>query len=233
MPISINGSGSITGISAGGLPSGTVTPASLSTGAPSWDSSGNVSTNSGFGSNVVEYGCRAWVYFDGTVAGTFAGGASTVTRVAGSTTATVTTTNAHGLSTGNVVRATSGVAAGNYTVTVLTPTTFTVTTTATTALNAVTIAFSFVTVRGSGNVNSVAKLGTGDYAVNFTTVMPDANYGVNISSLGGAALGTGSPIYGIGVTLASPVNIGYVEVDSSSPVPTYQDVSRFYVSIFR
>lgn len=49
MPITINGNGSITGISAGGLPdasitvddiaNGAITPAKLSTGAPTWDTS--------------------------------------------------------------------------------------------------------------------------------------------------------------------------------------------------
>jgi hypothetical protein len=43
-----------------------VTPAKLSTGAPSWDSSGNLSFNSGYGSTAVAYGCRAWVNFNGT-----------------------------------------------------------------------------------------------------------------------------------------------------------------------
>jgi hypothetical protein len=32
------------------------------------------------------------------------------------------------------------------------------------------------TIRGSGNVSSVTKNGTGNYTVNFTTAMPDANY---------------------------------------------------------
>jgi len=35
------------------------------------------------------------------------------------------------------------------------------------------------TRRGSGNVSSVTKNGTGDYTVNFTTAMPDANYAVS------------------------------------------------------
>ena len=76
MPITISGSGTITGISAGGLPdasvtadeiaSGAVLPAKLSTGAPSWDSSGVFSFNSGYGSVATAYGCRAWVNFNGT-----------------------------------------------------------------------------------------------------------------------------------------------------------------------
>jgi hypothetical protein len=44
----------------------TVTPAMLSTGAPSWDSSGNLSFNSGYGSVATAFGCRAWVNFNGT-----------------------------------------------------------------------------------------------------------------------------------------------------------------------
>jgi hypothetical protein len=80
---------------------GAVIPADLSTGAPSWDTSGNLSFNSGYGSNAVAYGCRAWVNFNGT--GT-------------------------------------------------------------------------VAIRASGNVSSITDNGTGDYTVNFTTAMPDANY---------------------------------------------------------
>ena len=66
MPITINGSGTLTGLSAGGLPDGVVAPADLTTGAPSWDSSGNLSFNSGYGSVAPVYGCRAWVNFNGT-----------------------------------------------------------------------------------------------------------------------------------------------------------------------
>jgi hypothetical protein len=43
-----------------------VTPAKLSTGAPAWDGSGNLSFNSGYGSVATAYGCRAWVNFNGT-----------------------------------------------------------------------------------------------------------------------------------------------------------------------
>lgn len=36
-----------------------------------------------------------------------------------------------------------------------------------------------VSIRGSGNVSSITDNGTGDYTVNFTTAMPDANYAVS------------------------------------------------------
>ena len=57
-----------------------------------------------------------------------------------------------------------------------------------------------VAIRASGNVSSITDNGTGDYTVNFTTALPDANYAIagNIESAGGnsallqasAAMGT-------------------------------------------
>jgi hypothetical protein len=48
-----------------------------------------------------------------------------------------------------------------------------------------------VAIRASGNVTSITDNGTGDYTVNFTTALPDANYaavgiGPNIANSGGA-----------------------------------------------
>ena len=67
------------------------------------NASNNLLMNSGYGSDAVAYGCRAWVNFNGT--GT-------------------------------------------------------------------------VAIRASGNVTSLTDNGTGDYTVNLTTAMPDANYAV-------------------------------------------------------
>jgi hypothetical protein len=39
-----------------------------------------------------------------------------------------------------------------------------------------------VAIRGSGNVSSITDNGTGDYTVNFTNAMPDANYNVVASA---------------------------------------------------
>lgn len=143
------------------------------------DSAGVFAFDSGYGSAAPVYGCRAWVNFNGVTNGTFAGGTSTVTRVAGSTTATVTTTTNHNLHTGETVYVNfvvSGVAAGLYVVTVLSNTTFTITTAATTALTNFSITFSVSLIRGAGNVSSVADGGVGIYIVNFSTPMPDTNY---------------------------------------------------------
>jgi hypothetical protein len=73
---------------------------------------GNLSFNSGYGSNATAYGCRAWVNFNGT--GT-------------------------------------------------------------------------VAIRASGNVSSLTDNGTGDYTINFTNAMPDANYSAAMQLLQAAA----------------------------------------------
>ena len=44
-----------------------------------------------------------------------------------------------------------------------------------------------VAIRASGNVTSITDNGTGDYTVNFTTAMPDANYGFALSCQGAGA----------------------------------------------
>jgi hypothetical protein len=38
------------------------------------------------------------------------------------------------------------------------------------------------TIRASGNVSSVTRNGTGDYTVNLTTAMPDANFSIAVTS---------------------------------------------------
>jgi hypothetical protein len=48
-----------------------------------------------------------------------------------------------------------------------------------------------VAIRASGNVSSITDNGTGDYTVNFTTAMPDANYAVS-----GLAGDSGAPSFG-------------------------------------
>jgi hypothetical protein len=44
-----------------------------------------------------------------------------------------------------------------------------------------------VAIRASGNVSSITDNGTGDYTVNFTTAMPDANYSVTLATTGANA----------------------------------------------
>ena len=92
MPISIAGSGTITGISAGGLPDDCITTAEIAA---------NAVTTAKLGSAEASGLCKAWVNFNGT---------------------------------------------------------------------------STVAIRASYNVSSITDNGTGDYTVNFTTALADANY---------------------------------------------------------
>ena len=191
---------------------------------------GNLSFNSGYGSAGLAYGCRAWVNCDGINNGTFAGGTSTVTRVAGSTTATVTTTTAHGLITGNFVYAATGVATGLYTVTRISDTSFSFTTVATTALTAASITFTVSTIRGSGRISSVAHSATGQYAVNFSSLMPDANYAVT------ATANSGTPFSAVDNWTVQPRNFttaGFYCQVTDATSNTYQDADILSLAIFR
>ena len=80
-------------------------------------------------------------------------------------------------------------------------------------------------IRASGNVSSITDNGVGQYTVNFTTAMPDANYSVNMSG---------------GNAGANAVYIAYL--DDGTTVPTSAafrmassalDFTRNLISVFR
>jgi hypothetical protein len=80
-----------------------------------------------------------------------------------------------------------------------------------------------VAIRASGNVSSITDNSVGNYTVNFTTAMPDANY----SSLG-FSLGGGSPVvYGL-TKLAASMQIQVVANTFSAA-----DSADVSVAIFR
>jgi hypothetical protein len=66
-----------------------------------------------------------------------------------------------------------------------------------------------VAIRASGNVSSITDNGTGDYTVNLTTAMPDANYEVNASI---------SPSYGVGN--AAAINMFSSGLTEQAPTTT-------------
>ena len=92
-----------------------------------------------------------------------------------------------------------------------------------------------VAIRASFNVSSITDNGTGDYTVNFTTAMPDANYGVAITACAGtnnsALVGTVKSATQYGTpsnqttTACQIVFVNYVN--------TLIDTGAIYVSIFR
>ena len=68
-----------------------------------------------------------------------------------------------------------------------------------------------VAIRGSYNVSSITDNGTGDYTVNFTTAMPDANYVVNC----GFVEAGGTVVPALGTTLTNSVDVGYIGATGS------------------
>jgi len=95
-----------------------------------------------------------------------------------------------------------------------------------------------VAIRGSGNVSSITDNGTGDYTVNFTTAMPDGNYGFYIGSkqdqagVGGLAFPTnGTPT---GATDgAAGMTTTRIRLRFTNADPALRDQEVACVSIFR
>ena len=117
------------------------------------------------------YLCRAWVNFDGTLSNT----TGTYTRSGTTITCTITS---HGLTTGqtaNLDFTTGGATDGIYVVTVINANTFTVEDTVSGTITTSNVTMLSRMIRASGNVSSISDNGTGDYTVNFTSAMPDAN----------------------------------------------------------
>ena len=83
-----------------------------------------------------------------------------------------------------------------------------------------------VAIRGSGNVSSITDNGTGNYTVNFTTAMSDANYGFSL--VAGTISGNylfGSP-YGNNPT-TTQLQFHTVNPSSSNVDPLYVTASVF------
>ena len=78
-----------------------------------------------------------------------------------------------------------------------------------------------VAIRASGNVSSITDNGTGQYTINFTTAMPDANYSVSGSAQDGYIFGTNIDTY-----YTTRVNI-------LTWFNGYYDIKQCSVAIFR
>jgi hypothetical protein len=82
-----------------------------------------------------------------------------------------------------------------------------------------------VAIRSSFNVSSITDNSVGNYTVNFTNAMPDANYSACISTR--TALSFVDRGDDVGVMSASGLSVGHVEGNA------YADTSVFVVAIFR
>jgi|DEB0MinimDraft_6_1074348.scaffolds.fasta_scaffold30675_4 hypothetical protein len=94
-----------------------------------------------------------------------------------------------------------------------------------------------VAIRDSGNVSSITDNGTGDYTVNFTTAMPDANYAVNCTRAQGQNASYAficCPRYPTSTyTTASSFRFASTVTNSGATNGSYQDEAFLTVSIFR
>jgi len=151
MPIAINGAGTITGISAGGLPDSCITTD---------DIAANAVTAAKLGADQASGLAKAWVNFNGT--GT-------------------------------------------------------------------------VAIRASFNVSSITDNGTGDYTVNFTTALADANYALATATQW-STLAEGYIInYNLNsvmTTSAIRLACGVPGTDSATPL-SFRDLANIFVVIFR
>ena len=84
-----------------------------------------------------------------------------------------------------------------------------------------------VAIRASGNVTSITDNGTGEYTVNFTTAMSDANYSVVYGSGEGTA-GSGSRIAAQSGNTTTTQRIAIRNLSN-----TLQDAEQVNVGIFR
>jgi len=89
-----------------------------------------------------------------------------------------------------------------------------------------------VAIRGSGNVSSITDNGTGDYTVNFTTAMTDANYAI-VCGIDGFGVSNG-----LATNVGTTASAGYKtttsfrarQVNSAGTAVDYPD---FNFSVFR
>jgi len=84
-----------------------------------------------------------------------------------------------------------------------------------------------VAIREDGNVSSITDNGTGDYTVNFTTAMPDANYCVS----GSAGDNTPSTLTRLFSTMV--YDTAYIEIFTVNSGGTLTDTVAISVAIFR
>ena len=85
-----------------------------------------------------------------------------------------------------------------------------------------------VAIRESGNVASITDNGTGDYTINFTTAMPDANYAVFVSSGDSATVPVAVPADNITARTAS-----LVRIRTANSLFALADSSTISVAVFR
>lgn len=92
-----------------------------------------------------------------------------------------------------------------------------------------------VAIRASGNVSSITDNGTGDYTVNFTTAMPDANYSLTSAT----RWSSGDEGYVVSYNTNTAMTSSAIRLacgvpgTAGSTALTLRDTADIFVSIFR
>ena len=87
-----------------------------------------------------------------------------------------------------------------------------------------------VAIRASGNVSSITDNGTGDYTVNFTTALADANYAVTGTAGGGS---TNPNNYLTGPSTATAMSTTQFRFQVRNDAATLVDSDTIMLSVFR
>jgi hypothetical protein len=94
-----------------------------------------------------------------------------------------------------------------------------------------------VAIRAAGNVSSITDNGTGDYTVNFTVALADANYAV--SGAAGLASGIGPMYFQIPAQTTdftqttTAFRFGTASAHATGAVSTYRDTANIFAAFFR
>lgn len=89
-----------------------------------------------------------------------------------------------------------------------------------------------VAIRSSGNVSSITDNGTGNFTINFTTAMPDANYSVSgVMNVSANTVVGSISIYPSSTPTTSSVQIHVAQVNAASFA--VRDAQYNYVNVFR
>ena len=89
-----------------------------------------------------------------------------------------------------------------------------------------------VAIRASGNVTSITDGGTGDYTVNFTNAMPDANYSIQaIGQRNGS--GASSLVCGVQPSATYQPTSSACKIRTPNDAGTAEDAVAVFVAVFR
>lgn len=89
-----------------------------------------------------------------------------------------------------------------------------------------------VAIRASGNVASITDNGTGNYTVNLTTAMPDANYAVVASGGKINSTNDGNNMVAIGSTTTT-ISTTAVPIANQTATVGQTDNENLFVAVFR